>query len=119
MRAYSTASFEMHIELSEEEIIRLEDEIIKGTIKMRNKEGRPFEEKDIELRVEEFEDSNLYAYVESIPDGYWGKADKFIVKISHFGYETLNKNYHVMDRMGLGSRVDIYKTAPNGQILRY
>ena len=92
--------FELTIELTDDEIGRLEHEVLKGTATLRNREGQIESNKHLDLRVGPLSD-NLFVDLTSVPPHVnLAEAEGYAICVSPDGYEMLKRAGRTGDRMG-------------------
>ena len=107
----SSICWELDIELTYEEISKLEKKILKGKIKVRNRE-KLIRNSLLNIKRGDSGDHHVYMLLNTIPRNvYFGEVEKYTIIISNEGYKILKKREFVKDRMfdNPSCNINIYK----------
>lgn len=108
MKASISLGLEIDIDLSVDELCRLEQEPLKGIAKVCELPEELNPVREIELSLRELQ-SNLFVELEALPENaYFEEITKYLIIISQYGYEMLKIKGSTGDRTGGPSRVDIH-----------
>ncbi len=110
MIASASLSTEIEVSLSDDEISRLESEIIQGELIFRNKDGKICNHKPLELVRSERSNHHYWANLETVPPGAdFNAIEKYRILIYPRGYRKLVEGGYAGERIDAVSRADIFR----------
>lgn len=110
MRASSSLSTEIDIFLSDEEVSRLENEVLEGELVFRNRSENVCSRKPLEIVRARRSNHHYWVNLETVPPGADFEAmEKYRILIYPEGYHKLVQGGYAGERIGAISRVDIFK----------
>lgn len=108
MKADSTSQHEISVRLSEKEISELEAKALFGIVRLRDRDGNLYSQRDIELVLGDLKE-NLSVELAFLPEHTdYQHITKYLVTMSQEGYKMLKEYGRTGDRTGGPSRVDIF-----------